>query len=243
MKTGRNFRNPARNLGILFLVMIALEPSRSKAADSVSEGLSNMVSVDFGEERWDRSRWRALRLVNQDAPQIFSQSRESLFSDAFSSDEIKRGLDNALLATQIDQSNGEIRVTFSVGPEPGAAAGVFIGKDCSADVFFSGTVVFVADNRLAVWSVESDRASKTVKYTHLGQLAHAFKVGQKHVLKYSFDGKGNIAVSVDNTDVLSFRNCQVGSTLGIWGCHGSTSFFAADIGKVSTLSSVSPKTQ
>ncbi len=212
------------------IVLAALSPISAE----VSKSSPDVLSADFGSDKWDKSKWRALRLANQDAPQAFLQNPDSL-STSFSSTLIKQQMDNALLAAEIGPPAGELQVTFSIGPEPGAAAGVFVGKTCSADVFYGGTVMFVANNRLAVWSVESDQNSKAVKYTHLGQLAHPFSEGEKHVLKCSFDEKGNIAVSVDNTDVLSFRNCQVGSTLGIWGCHGSTTFFTAAVRKIPTL--------
>jgi len=222
--------------GLMLSFLIALVPASLISAEIVKHPVPELPCTDFGAQKWTRSQWRPLRLVNQDAPHEFVQNPDSL-SAFFSPELIKQQRDNALLAAEIGVPSGELRVIFSIGSEPGAAAGVFIGKDCSSDFFYSGTVIFVADNRLAIWTVETDRASKAVKYTHLGQLAHSFAVGEKHILKCSFDQKGGIAISVDNTDVLSFRNCPVGPTLGIWGCHGSTTFFSAEARNVSTLHS------
>ena len=198
--------------------------------------------ADFAEGQWDTAQWTPMRLVNMTEPVAFRQEADAIAVGPFAAEDIKAGVDNALLVTDLGAGKqAEVSVTFTIGEERGAAPGVIIAPVVKDDVILSGTAVFVASRRLAVWDVSRYAEAGKVTYTHLAQMPRWSDPKEKHTLTVRFARNGNVAVRLDDSDVIVLRKRAVPNMkVGLWGCHGTCRFYSVSKSVRGTLPWVAP---
>jgi len=164
------------------------------------------------------------------------QKPDCLGTVGFTDEQKTAHQDNVLLMTDTGTTEGEIAVTFTIGPERGTAPGLFLSPKVKDGVVRSAVCMFVADYTIAIWYATTDPKTNKTKYKHLVRLARGFKTGKKHVLRCRFSKRRkSIAVQIDDSDVIVLRDLEINSRVGIWGCHGTCDYYQAVIRSGGTL--------
>jgi hypothetical protein len=221
---------------LTLLVMLAL-PTMALAAEQVDR------TIDFREGQWDRSAWTPLRLIHQPEPGVFEQRAESIGNGAFTDEQKKAALDNVLLMTDAGAGAQQIELTFTIGPERGAAPAIFLTPKVENGVLQSALAVFVADYTMAVWWAQADAETGKMTYTHLVRMNRWSQPGERHVLRCRFAPRGDTAYDVllqlDDSDVIAVYRRDTAEPfdwrVGIWGCHGTCDFHELRILREGTL--------
>ncbi len=205
---------------------------------SAAQAGKKEMAVSFARGKWDASRWTPLRLPHQTAPRAFVQKDDCIGTQGFSRAEIKQGLDNVLLMTDVGAKEGEFAVTFRIGPPHGTAPGVFLLPVCKGDALQQALAVFVADYTMAVWEVGVDPKTGKTTYKHLVRLARWQDPGAPHVLRCRFSARSKkVALQIDDSDVVVLRlpNMTFNSKVGLWGCHGVCDYYRFTFTRAGTL--------
>jgi hypothetical protein len=181
----------------------------------------------FGKGAWNQNDWSSIRLVEQREARTFIQRDTSIGNNSFSEAEISDGVDNILLVTDTKKAAATAEFVFSIGDEAGAAPGFILAPRIENDVLINCIAIFVASKRMVVWNISADTTTRKTNYEFLVQLDHLSAPGAKHTLKFSYDEDGNVTIALDQLDSLSFRfrDRQMNSLVGIWGCHGTCDFY------------------
>jgi hypothetical protein len=212
--------------GLMFLTVLAAAATTFAAEDGDR-------TVDFHEGEWDRSAWTPIRLVEHDQTATFVQRPDSVGNDSFTAEQIAGKFDNILLMTDSGQTAGQIELTFTIGPEHGAAPALFLTPEVEDGVLRSALTVFVADYTMAIWWARADPQTGKTTYTHLVRMNRWSQPGEKHVLRCRVQPHGdrgvNVALQLDDSDVVVLYQRDMprafNSRVGIWGCHGTCDFY------------------
>ena len=221
-----------RALPILCLIAAVGLAARLALADAEERAIS------LAEGQWDAAAWTPLRLPMQTHVRTFVQRPDCVGTNSFTEEEIRQGLDNVLLMTDSGLDEGEFEVVFRIGPEHGAAPGVFLSPALAGEELEAGIAVFVADYTMAVWMVGTDPETRATQYDHLVRLARWQDPSVQHVLRCRYSkARAMVALQVDDSDVvvLRFPDYQLNSRIGIWGCHGTCDFYSLTIRPEGTL--------
>jgi hypothetical protein len=203
-------------------------------------------TLNFSKGKWEESAWTSVTVLpskkNEQAqfvskPVEFTQ-KDDCVSVSFSPEQLKAGGDNALIIIDTKNPQGEFEVSFTIGKEKGTAPGICISPTYGEDkVLESCYAVFVADYTMAVWYAEVDRATGTMKYTHLARLSRWQDPDKKHTIRCRYE-KTSFSLKVDDSDIVLFNYAKgfiPNSKIGIWGCHGTCEFYALDVKSKGTL--------
>ncbi len=221
-----------RALPVLCLIAAVGLPARPTPAHAEER------TISFAEGQWDAAAWTPLRLPMQTQVRTFVQRPDCVGTDSFTEEDIGQGLDNVLLVTDSGLDEGEFEVVFRIGPERGAAPGVFLSPTLAGQELEAGIAVFVADYTMAVWLVGTDPETRATQYDHLVRLARWQDPSAQHVLRCRYSkARGMVALQVDDSDVvvLRFPDYELNSQMGIWGCHGTCDFYRVTIRPEGTL--------
>lgn len=199
--------------------------------------------VDFAKGRWDATAWSAVSVGPQTRPIPLVQREDSLGTNSFAPEQIKNGLDNALLMTDTKLKGGQIELTFAIGPDRGAAPGFVISPTVKDGALQSGLAVFVADYTMAVWWAHLDPQTGKMAYDPLARLNHWSAPGVKHVVRCRVIPQGDsgfdVALQVDDSDVMMVSRRDMDhpfdSRFAIWGCHGTCDFYSVSFNERGTL--------
>lgn len=185
----------------------------------------------FAEGAWKQDDWSSVRLVEQRVARTFIQRDTSIGNNSFSEEDIQNGVDNILLVTDTKKAAATAELVFSIGEEAGAAPGFILAPHIENGVLINGIAIFVASKRMVVWNISADTTAKETNYDFLAQLNHLSDPGAKHTLKCNYAKNGNVTITLDQSDSLSFRfrDHRMNSLVGIWGCHGSCDFYEMNI--------------
>ena len=222
-------------VGVCVAAMVVVSCVVAEGADAKAEGGR---TTTFEAGGWDPAKWTPLRLPAQEAAVPLVQKDGCIGTGSFSKEDIKKGMDNALLMTDSNTTEGEIEVTFSIGKEHGTAPGVFLSPTCKEGVLETAIGIFVADYTMAVWKVGRDPDSGKTKYVHLARFARWQDPEVKHVLRCRYSKKRrSMALRIDDSDVIVFRfpDHEINSRVGIWGCHGTCNYYRIRISEPGTL--------
>lgn len=210
-------------------VVLTLAAGTARAAAAPDEAVrAPDLAVNFARAQWDRSAWVPLRLPHQQAPCELVQRDESVGTEAFTREETKQQLDNAVLMFDTGATEAELQVVFTIGPQKGTAPGFALFPTFEGDELQTAIGIFVADYTMAVWRATKDaEAGKTV-YQHLARLNRTNEAGPKHTFICVYSKKRrSIKMRVDDSDELEVRldDQEVNSRVALWGCHGVCDFF------------------
>jgi len=195
-------------------------------------------TVTFAEEKWDASKWTPVRLPSHEKVGAFIQRADSVGTHSFTKEEKKKHLDNVILMTDSETTEGEFEVEFRIGPEKGTAPGVLLSPTWQDDALHTGIAVFVADYTMAAWLFRTNAETGKTEYTHLVRLARWQDPAVKHVLRCRYSKKRkSVALQVDESDtvLLRFPNHAINSYIGIWGCHGTCDYYRITMRQGGTL--------
>jgi len=196
--------------------------------------------VSFAKGKWDKSKWKVVRMVNQEEPRTFTQNADSLgmTMDSYKEGDYNKERDNALLVTDTGTTEGEIEVTFRLGKgfNKTSSPGILVSPAIVDGVMERGIGVFVATYAMAVWLEDHDETKKRVTYDHMANLARWSDPEKKHVLRCRYSKKlRSLALQIDDSDILAFQyvghpelskvDLELNSLIGIWGCHGVCEFY------------------
>ncbi len=190
--------------------------------------------VNFSKGQWDASAWSPVSVGPQTRPIALVQRADSVGTNSFPPEQIKNGLDNALLMTDSKLDGGQIELTFAIGPERGAAPGFVISPKVKDGALQSGLAVFIADYTMAVWWAHLDPETGKMVYDPLARLNRWSEPGVKHIVRcrvWKHGDRGfDVVLQVDDSDAMmvSRRNLDhpFDSRFAIWGCHGTCDFYS-----------------
>ena len=208
------------------------------AATVAGEDAKATQTITFAKDSWDESQWAPLRLPHQASTLTFIQKPDCLGTKSFTKEESKQGLDNVLLMTDTNTTEGEFTVTFRIGPERGTAPGILLSPTYKDGVLETAICAFVADYTMAVWRAWIDPETGKTKYTHLVRLARWQDPSVKHVVRCRYSKKRRqIALQIDDSSVVVLRtpDHEINSRIGIWGCHGTCDYYSLTIAKDGAL--------
>ncbi len=195
-------------------------------------------TICFAQGEWDAAEWTPLRLPLHPEVQQFIQRPESVGTDTFTREEIKRHLDNVLMMTDSGLQEGQFEVEFGIGPEKGTAPGILLSPTTEGDTLQTGIAVFVADYTMAVWRVTTHPETRETEYEHLVRLARYQAPDQRHSLRARWSKRSRrVALQVDDSSVVVLRlpEHEINSKIGIWGCHGTCDFYEMTVRETGRL--------
>jgi len=217
-------------LRLLFCLLLWTVSGNVAAAGKATE-----LNVDFAKGKWDASQWQPVRVPPQETPIALEQFEDSIGTTDFTEEQVKQQLDNAVLVHDTGLRDGEMTVTFTLGEKRGTAPGFLISPEIQDGVLVSGTAVFVTHGYYVAWDVATDREAKRTRYTHMGQIARWTAPNTTHVIRLRFNRRGHLAVQVNDSDVMVFRNRRINGKVGVWGCHGPCRFYSLKLVPGGTL--------
>lgn len=185
-------------------------------------------TTSFAEGEWDAGRWTPLRLPLHETVATLTQKPDCLGTVGFTDEQKTAHQDNVLLMTDTGMDEGELEVTFRIGPEPGTAPGIFLSPTYTGDALETGVAVFVADYTMAVWLVSTDPDTRETKYEHLVRMNRWSDPAEMHTLRCRWSKRSSsVALQIDDSDVVMLRlpDHEINSQVGIWGCHGTCDYY------------------
>ncbi|MDP6358958.1 MAG: hypothetical protein QF473_27815 [Planctomycetota bacterium] len=238
-------RNPIilPTFAFLFALALTIHPANGEPT-----GPSRTVS--FARGKWDASKWKSIRMVNQKEARVFNQNDESLgvTKESFRKGDYNRERDNAILVNDTGLEEGEIAITFRMGDgfNKNSTPGLLVSPVIEDGVMKRGIGVFVSTYGMVVWLMEHDEKEERVTYKHLGQLTRWTDIEGKHALRFRFSKKQKIlAFKIDDSGILVFRfignprlsktDLNINGIAGIWGCHGVCDFYEMKIERGGSL--------
>ena len=199
-------------------------------------GAKPVKVVDFGKGKWQAAEWTPLRLPHQPQTAAFEQKPHALGTRSFTKEQTRQHLDNVLLMTDTGTTEGEIAVTFTIGPERGTAPGLLLFPKVKDGVMVESLCLFVADYTMAVWKATTDPATNKTKYEPVFRFARYSEPGPKHVVRCRYTKRRrSVALQIDDSDVVVIRGIDINTKAGIWGCHGTCDFYRFEVRGDGTL--------
>lgn len=200
-------------------------------------------TIDFANGKWDKTAWTPVRLAPQTEALHFAQREKSLGNDDFTAAQKKTRTDNILLVTDAKQTDGQVELTFKIGPQSGAAPTLMLSPTVKDGRLDSALIVCVANYTMAVWWARFDADSGKMTYKPLVRMNRWSQPGDKHVLRCRVkkvdDRNYDVALQLDDSDtiMLSQRDAPepLNSNIGIWGCHGQCEFYQVRLLEKGTL--------
>lgn len=233
----------------VLLILLTSATLLGAGANDGKDG-TDVTLIRFAAGAWDREKWTPVRMANQEQAKTFVQQDDGIATtmETFSGEDYSAERDNAILLYDLGTPEAEVEVSFSIGRgfNGYACPGLAIAPTIQDGMLENSIAVFVADYTMAVWRQYTDKDGKTVRYTHLVQLARWTDPAKRHVLRCRISKKeSSVALKLDDADVVVLCfvgnpaygavDSEVNSLIGLWGCHGECTFHEMKVVTPGTL--------
>lgn len=200
--------------------------------------------IKFVPQGWNPDQWTPVRTPNQERAVDLLQKTDSVGTtvESFDKTDYHKQKDNALLLYDTGKPEGEVVLTFGLGPgfNKHSSPGICLSPVVKEGVLQSGIGVFVGTYAVVAWYAYAD--GDTINYIQLGQLARWTDPALRHTLRCRFSKKQrSIGIKLDDSDTLVFKfignqklsyiNHEINSSVALWGCHGVTDFYEMKVGE------------